>query len=252
MILMYHHIAPADAIPPASRRQDEEGWNFTHSPEGFERQLRELMRRGWRFLSLDEMVAVIQTTGKEPPKAAAITFDDGWIDNFIHALPVLRRLRLTATFFLTTQHLTENQRDPRRMQVEEIRHLVDEGMSVGGHTRSHPDLRGISPEDARREILGCKVDLEQLFQKPVRFFAYPGGAFDQQAVEWVRRFGYEAACSVYGPAPNTRDSLYWLFRDVLTESMSTLRDRYRLCSLARRGLAFRVHRQVRQALAADA
>jgi peptidoglycan/xylan/chitin deacetylase (PgdA/CDA1 family) len=161
-------------------------------------------------------------------------------------------LRLTATFFLTTQHLTENQRDPRRMQVEEIRHLVDEGMSVGGHTRSHPDLRGISPEDARREILGCKVDLEQLFQKPVRFFAYPGGAFDQQAVEWVRRFGYEAACSVYGPAPNTRDSLYWLFRDVLTESMSTLRDRYRLCSLARRGLAFRVHRQVRQALAADA
>lgn len=251
MILMYHHIAPAETLPSASRQQEGEGWDFTHSPEGFERQLRELTHRGWRFISLEELVGIIQKTGKEPPKAAAITFDDGWIDNFIHALPILRRLRLTATFFLTTRHLFEQQRDPRRMGTAEIRHLLDEGMTVGGHTRSHVDLRGISPEDARREILGCKVDLERLLEKPVRFFAYPGGAFDRRAVEWVREFGFGAACSVYGPAPNTRDSLYWLFRDVLTEKMTSLRDRYRLCSLARRALAFRVHRRVRQALAGN-
>src|SRR5262245_45811599 len=100
MILVYHHVSPA---PPADRvRVPEEGWQWRHSPEGLRRQLLELRRRDFRIVPLSEIVEGIQRTGREPARSAALTFDDGWLDNFTHALPVLVDLGVTATFFITT------------------------------------------------------------------------------------------------------------------------------------------------------
>jgi peptidoglycan/xylan/chitin deacetylase (PgdA/CDA1 family) len=246
MILMYHHVAPRASIPSDPVAAD--GWAFHHSPEGFERQLRELLRRGYRFESLDDCVRTIRRTGAEAPRAAQVTFDDGWLDNYEHALPILSRLGLTATFFVTSDHLRRGENAPQKMTRAQLRELLSAGMTIGGHTRSHATLTALSESEATTEIAGCKDDLEQSLGTEIELFAYPGGAFDASVARIVRESGYSAACSNLGPARNDSSSTYWLYRDLLTERMDTLGDRYRLSRVARRLLESRVRRRLTRRL----
>ncbi|HQI50235.1 MAG TPA: polysaccharide deacetylase family protein [bacterium] len=248
MILLYHHVAPADRIPAAADRVRDEGWQFTHSPAAFEWQLKELRRRHYEFISLGQLLDEIRARNRERPGSVVVTFDDGWRDNYEFALPVLKGLGITATFFVTTAHLRPGGQDPKRMGLPELRHLVQAGFTIGAHSRSHPDLARISPEAAREEIAGSKADLESALGIAVDFFAYPGGAFNATVARLTQEAGYRAACSVLGPRTNDRRSLFWLFRDLLTPGMNTLGDRYRLSRFARRLFAFRVNRRLMKKL----
>lgn len=238
MILVYHHIAPRAEVP---KEYDLlEGWEWTHSPEGFERQLLELDRRGYRFIPLADLVDDIRKRGKEGPKTAVLTFDDGWIDNFTYAFPILKRHSIPATFFVTTDHIYKGIDDPRKMNIAELKALLRAGMTVGSHTRDHEDMTTLTTRVAKMKISECKRDLEAALGTTVRFFAYPGGAFDSKVVRLAQEAGYSAACSVLGPSYNDRSSLFWLYRDLLTEPLTTLGDKYRLSPMARRLFSFRV------------
>ncbi len=161
MILLYHHVAPADSIPKGDNRLHEAGWEFTHSPEAFEFQLRELQQRGYRFVSLNQLIEGIQATGSESEDSVVITFDDGWIDNYTFAFPVLKKLQIPATFFVVTDSLQENRSDSKRMNLEQLRELSARGMTIGSHTRSHHDLTVLSSSNAKEEIAGSKADLQK-------------------------------------------------------------------------------------------
>lgn len=162
---------------------------------------------------------------------------------------MLRERGLTATYFVATGYLAEQRPDPRVMDAAQLRELADAGMTIGSHTRSHAILTRLAPDAAADEIAASRTDLEGLLDREILHFAYPGGAFDARLARQVQRAGYASACSVLGPAENDRDSLYWLFRDVLSESMGTLADRYRCSRVARRLLSFRVRRRLQAQLA---
>jgi len=70
-------------------------------PEDFDRQCAYL-RRHYRVISLDEMVDALQAGRPLPSKAVALTFDDGYLDNYTRAFPILRRHGLNATFYVST------------------------------------------------------------------------------------------------------------------------------------------------------
>lgn len=246
---MYHHIVPPELLPPVPDPQD--GWDFTVSPGGLERQLTVLGRRGYTFVSLTEMVAHITRFGSEAPKTVAVTFDDGWLDNYNFAFPVLKQCSISATFFVTTAHLVNEVRDSKRMSAAQLKELASAGMTIGGHSRFHLDLTKIRPERAWEEIKGCKEDLEAILGTAVLFFAYPGGAFNSHVVRLAQEAGYLAACSVLGPARNHSLSRFWLFRDTLTQSISSLGDRYRLSPMLRAIFSFRVRRRLKAKLHHD-
>ena len=246
VILLYHHIAPVEEIPQAA--EASEGWHFTHSPAGFEHQLIELQRRGYQFVSLAQLVGEIRRCGDERARTAIITFDDGWVDNYKFALPILRKHSIPATFFVTSAHLGDETKDEKRMSVAQLQELLVAGMTVGGHGRTHADLTKLPADQARAEIVGCKEDLERSLGIKVQFFAYPGGAFNREVARLTQDAGYTAACSTLGPARNDCKSLFWLYRDLLSRSMSTWGDRYRLCPAARRFLSFRITRRLRSRL----
>jgi len=95
-ILMYHRILPR---AEAAARDVEPGMVVT--PETFARQL-DWLQQGFRVLPLADVVACLESGRSLPPGAVAITFDDGWLDNHVHALPALARRGLPATIFLVT------------------------------------------------------------------------------------------------------------------------------------------------------
>jgi len=243
---MYHHVAPPHAVPLS--KGPNEGWEFTISPQGFEEQLATLRRRNYRFTSLAEKVDAIKKRGIEDSKSVAVTFDDGWVDNYQLALPVLKRLSIPATFFVTSAHLRKGSEDEKRMSEAQLKELLTAGMSIGGHSRTHPVLTKLAPKQARDEIAGCREDLELALGVSVRFFAYPGGAFNRDVARLAKEAGYTAACSVLGPARNDRSSLFWLYRDTLTERLRSLHDVYRLSPILRGMLEFRVKGRLRRRL----
>jgi len=138
----------------------------------------------------------------------AITFDDGYLDNYTNARLILKRLNLPATFFVTTNFIGSDavapwdQHRPRPwMTWEHVRTMKQDGFDIGAHSRSHADLGIVSGEQAWDEIHGSKVDLEEELGTPVKLFANPFGGLkhiteDNQLL--IQRAGFISSCSSHG------------------------------------------------------
>lgn len=97
-ILMYHRVDEPPWDP----------WGLCIPPSLFRDQLRELTRRR-TIVSMEELASGLQA-GKVPPKATALTFDDGYADNIQIAAPILEESSAPATFFLTSGFVSGGER----------------------------------------------------------------------------------------------------------------------------------------------
>ena len=91
----------------------------------------------------------------------------------------------------------------RPMTWGQLRTLAAEGFDIGAHTRTHPILSRVRPEQIQDEIGGCKEHIERNIGCPVAHFAYPNGRpedYTPQAVEAVVRAGYAAAVTTVAGA----------------------------------------------------
>jgi peptidoglycan/xylan/chitin deacetylase (PgdA/CDA1 family) len=244
MILMYHHVCPPDRVP--AQQSPAEGWQYCIAPTDFRSQLLRLRSQGWSFTSLSEYV---ESLGPRPTRSriATVTFDDGWVDNYEYATPILQELKVPATVFAVSGSWDTVPRD-RRMSAAQLRELSQHGVSIGSHTQTHPCLPQLNDADLRRELEQSREQLQQELGRDVRFLAYPGGRFDRRVATATVTAGYTAACSAVGLGENRTSNQYWLFRDVLSDRTQSLRDRLLLSPQLRRCLASRGERRVQRLL----
>ncbi|WP_153132218.1 polysaccharide deacetylase family protein [Dechloromonas hortensis] len=87
-VLMYHHVSPKPGL-------------VTCSPENFRAQMQWLAKNGWRTLSTAGFAEAL-ASGRVPQKSVLVTFDDGYLDNWVYAHPVLQEFGQRATIFLIT------------------------------------------------------------------------------------------------------------------------------------------------------
>ena len=219
---------------------------LAHTPEQLKSQLQELTRRGFQFVTLPHLVARIRRRGWEPWSEVALTFDDGWVDNYTHALPVIRELKVPAAFFVTTSHIHQAVADSARMSLDQLKELLRCGMTIGSHSRTHPNLLEAPEAQAKEQIAGSKADLEQALGTRIDLFAYPYGAHHRAQVNLVREAGYSAAFSAGGGAQNTKLGMYWLFRYGLSANMDGAADRQALNPLG--GVLRGLYRDLRKRL----
>lgn len=191
-ILSYHQT---DVVPP--RGMPYRG--LVLPPSRFARQMRALRYLGFRGLSMKDLAPYLR--GERSGKVVGITLDDGYVNNFDHALPVLAELGFTATSFVVSGQLGgSNVWDAsigippaRLMNAHHLREWMAAGMEVGAHTRNHVSLRRCDAIRARAEITHSRDDLEQVLGVPVRSFCYPYGEYHDEHVEMARAAGFETA-----------------------------------------------------------
>ncbi len=150
--------------------------------------------------------------------------------------------------FVTTKYLHGEEDGGRLVTPDQLVEMQSRGVTIGAHSHSHRGLTTLAETERRDEISSCKRLLEALLGKEVKWFAYPGGAFNRQVAEEVRDAGFLGAVSTLGPARNTRDSLYWLFREVPPTDTPTLRDRILRSRLGRKALELRTRQLLGRAL----
>ena len=194
-ILMYHRlVARLDAPDPTGN---------SISAAAFESQLQWLLGRRYACLPL----AAIAAGGSLPNRAFAITFDDGYRDNYEVAWPILRRFGLTATVFLVTDCIGGVNEFDRglgpypvpMLTPSQIRDMHAGGIDFGSHTCSHPaDLTALSGEALNHELGDSRRTIESLLGASCTAFCYPHGKHDATVEAAVEDAGYALATGAVG------------------------------------------------------
>jgi peptidoglycan/xylan/chitin deacetylase (PgdA/CDA1 family) len=199
-VLSYHKISKP--WPDARVRG-----GFT-PPRRFFKQMSYLKNEGFVFYTASEIIEYFQQRGEFPQKGIALTFDDGWKDNYTNAFPVLKQLEIKATIFIIPASIgqlfsgatAEGEQPHAHLSQDEIREMADAGIEFGSHTMNHRLLNKISETEVKSEVEDAKREIENLLQKPCLTFAYPAGFYSETARHAVEQAGHIAAfTTTYGP-----------------------------------------------------
>jgi peptidoglycan/xylan/chitin deacetylase (PgdA/CDA1 family) len=181
--------------------------DLSTTPERFERQLRSLVRKGYRGVTFTEAV-----TTPTNDRLLSVTFDDAYRSVFELALPILDRLGIPATLYAPTDFMASE--GPLRwpgidqwlegpyadeltpMNWDQLRELADRGWEIGSHTCSHPHLTRLDDARLMAELTRSKWACEERLERPCRSIAYPYGDVDARVVAATREAGYEAAAAL--------------------------------------------------------
>ena len=203
-------------------REAPESDGLSVSTRMFERLCRFFMRE-FRVVPLRDIVDRLER-GSRLDHHLAISFDDGYRDNFENAMPILERLSLPATFFVVSGWVStatvpwwDRQAGVRYplMTWDEVHTLHRKGFDIGGHTRTHLDLGQVDDGAAWDEIAGGRRELEKHLGAPVDLFAYPYGRrhnFSEARLDLVKAAGYRCCCSCYGGITTTGSDPFHLAR----------------------------------------
>ena len=193
-ILMYHSI---ESMPKTTVMR-----SLHVPPRRFDFQMKMLKLLGYQALSLKKLKPYLD--GKKQGKVVGITFDDGYQNNLINAVPILLKYNFSATCYIVSENLgLSNTWDLDKgitqrplMTIDEIKSWLSFGMDIGGHTQTHADLTKISIKAAKREINTSKGDLENTFNTQVTDFCYPFGRFNNLISDLVKESGYLSATTM--------------------------------------------------------
>lgn len=196
-ILMYHSISDSD---PNNRLLVPVGQ--------FEEQIKWLNEAGFTPMLLDDVINAY-STGKVPEKPVAITFDDGYSDNYSDAYKILKKYNMKATFFIITD---QTDVDSWYMNSNMLKEMKDNGMGIENHTSRHIEFTNIPRED---KILIIEEGIKALKEKvgvDSKFICYPVGRYDEETIEVEKELGIKAAVTTEGGISSLQDGLHSLKR----------------------------------------
>lgn len=199
-IIMYHSVRP-NAAP---------GNRLVVSPETFERQMRFLKEHRYKVLPLESIATLIGAKKRIPPKALAITFDDGYKDNYIYAFPILKKYSLPATVFVIVEEVGRAD----RLSWDEIKEMQDTGIiTFGSHAVGPEPLVNIkSAQDLKKQIFDSKGILEEKLGRKIYAFSYPEGRFNDRIKQLVKACGYKLAVATNPGKKFANDDIFALKR----------------------------------------
>lgn len=180
-ILLYHHIAKV--VPQDS---------YSVSPEIFGQQMKWLENNGYTVIKYDDFYQAMNKKKTLPPKPVVISFDDGVLDQYQSAFPILKQYNYSAMFFIKLNNVGEGKGG---MTWQMLKDLSDAKMEIGSHSINHDSMSNMDLTTMRSELTDSKKTLEQNLGLDINYFAYPGGAFSSTTETETKAAGYISAVS---------------------------------------------------------
>ncbi len=180
-VLMYHAVGP------------EEGADWPKTlimkPELFEAHLGYLKEQGYTIVTVAELAERL-TKGESVDKYVALSFDDGYKNNYSVVLPLLQKYDAKGSFFVINRDIG----DELHMNEQEIKGLIAAGMELGSHTYSHNPLAAIDEKYLVWETDTSRYWLKKKFDGYiVRTLAYPNGSYNDRVIAAAKKYGFYRA-----------------------------------------------------------
>jgi peptidoglycan/xylan/chitin deacetylase (PgdA/CDA1 family) len=183
-ILMYHVVSAAPAGTP-----NPELWV---APDAFAAEMRALRKAGYHAITLRQAFDAWEHGGPLPRKPVVVSFDDGYLSQYTHARPVLRKLGWPGVLNLELRNLGKD-----GITEHEVKSLLASGWELDSHTMTHPDLTTISDTQLREELVDSRKEIRKRFgSRTAQFFCYPAGRYDARVIAAVKAAGYRGATTV--------------------------------------------------------
>jgi len=213
-ILLYHHVSP----------------DRTVTPQAFEAEMRFLLDQGYESWSLEELLNVL--AGRKTPlkPGFAVTFDDGYVDNWVHAFPILEKLKIKATMYLVTSRvenhaalrphhipldtLTDERGPGGFLSWTEVRAMHASGLvQFGSHTHTHRYfIRRSHYENLEMELNNSRDMIASHLNQPCLDLAWPWGDYENSWVSDLQKAGYRSAMTTQAGANTVGTSPFKLHR----------------------------------------
>jgi peptidoglycan/xylan/chitin deacetylase (PgdA/CDA1 family) len=204
-ILMYHYISRPPAGSDVYRR------DLSVTPEQFAEHMRYLRDAGYTTVTLDDLLDALTQGRRLPAKPVVLTFDDGYVDNYTNAFPILRENGFVGTFFIMTDLVTDEA--PGYMTWPQVEEMSAAGQRFGSHGRQdHRGLSGRSKEYLVWVALGSKEAIEEHLGYHPRWVAYPSGEYDDQTIAVFRSAGYWGGVTILQGTEHSLGDIFELRR----------------------------------------
>jgi len=192
-ILLYHHILP-DAY-----NTSYEGNGLVLSAETFAAQMEYLYKNQFHVITSGELRDFLYNKKPLPAKSVMITFDDGYMSNYMFAYPILKQYGFKAVIFAITGGIQTKGMDFHPDQLDMLSWMQVAASSdvfeYGSHTNAlHTAVNGktglvsVSLDQAKADLLYSQKRLNNK-----RLFAYPMGQYTSQIVDMLRDSGVDLA-----------------------------------------------------------
>lgn len=171
-----------------------------------EQIIMEYLQKGYTFISIDQLPNLISHfTFFNSHRFVCITFDDGYRDNYTLAYPLLKRLEVPFTVYVSTGFIDNRlpmwwyPGENLGISTDELRALdADPLCTIGAHTVSHPRLDTLSKEQQFAEIKESKNVLEQLLSHPIYHFSFPHGAYNDDTLDICCQLDFHTVAMAWG------------------------------------------------------
>jgi peptidoglycan/xylan/chitin deacetylase (PgdA/CDA1 family) len=208
---------------------------YFHKPNRrlFDRCIQWLTEHGYTFISVGDLIEILQR-GKTPPKGAVwLSFDDGCRELLTNVLPLIRKHRIPVTLFLPSGIIAGDGLFPwmnGRRRADCVRDSINVAetkeiagypeVTIASHTVSHTVTTNLTDEQSRFEFAESRRALESYTHAAVKCFAYPEGRFNGNEKEFLVQCGYDLAATTENALITRKTDLYLVPRFSVADEIS--------------------------------
>lgn len=211
-VVMYHRVI---------NTVENEGFHGTYIYEDiFRKHLKYLKENNYEVITFKDLEKISwRNRFNLNKKYIILTFDDGYVDNYKIAFPILKEFGFTATIFLMAESTynewdvnASNEKAFPLMTKEMILEMQNYGIEFGAHTFNHPKINKISNQEIEYQVIECKKILEEKIGEKIIIFAYPYGILNDYAKEMAKKAGYTFAVATDSGPVCLSDDLFQIRR----------------------------------------